>query len=88
MNRMRTEDNRKAVEKAIEAADMFGSKYIVFHPGYIEIGGSCSITNLVDLMRGYDDRLHLEVVPVLAYEERLVFPLHTVDDYKRLFYRR
>jgi len=36
-------------------------------------------------MRKIDDpRIVLEVVPVFAYNERFVFPVHSVEDYKKL----
>jgi sugar phosphate isomerase/epimerase len=80
--------NASAIEKALEAADKFpGCRYVVFHPGYVaeKQAEECSLKNLRILMREYDDpRIHLEVVPVFAYPERHVFPLHTVDDYKEL----
>jgi len=88
MNMLRNQLNDNAIGNAIAAADEFSAEYIVFHPGYVEKGlhgENCSLENLCQIMRRYDDeRLHLEVVPVFAYGERLVFPIHSVDDYKRL----
>ena len=89
MNRFRNQLlNVNAIENALSAADKFGAEYIVFHPGYIEKGlhgENCNLENLYRIMRSYDDsRILLEVVPVFAYKERLVFPMHSVDDYKTL----
>ncbi|MBW2981457.1 sugar phosphate isomerase/epimerase [Candidatus Woesearchaeota archaeon] len=88
MNRLyRSVYNPPAISKAMKAADEIPEcKYVVFHPGYIaERAEECSLDNLEKLMRRYDDeRFHLEVVPVFAYQERYVFPVHSVEDYKRL----
>jgi len=88
MNRQRDTQNRRALEAALKAADSFPScRYIVFHPGYIEANDSdnCGLENLFGLMKEYDDsRIFLEFVPVFAYAERHVFPVHHVDSWKTL----
>lgn len=89
MNKARNKKlNSNAIENAISAADNLNVEYIVFHPGYIEKGRqgeNCNLENLYQFMRNYDDpRILLEIVPVFAYKERFVFPLHSVDDYKIL----
>jgi len=80
--------NDKSLTSAIEAADKFHVQYIIFHPGYIErgvYGERCNLRQLYSTMNQIkDSRLLLEIVPVFAYKERNIFPLHSVDDYKHL----
>ena len=88
MNRARNDNNVKALEKALDAADRFENcRYVVMHPGRVEKGYKehCSLAYLYKLMQMYDDpRLCLEIIPVFSREPRDVFPMHSVDDFKRL----
>jgi len=81
-------NNSVAIEKTLKATNKLSEcKYIIFHPGYVggELEESCSLGNLKFLMREYPNPLiNLETVPVFAYPERYVFPIHSVEDYKSL----
>jgi endonuclease IV len=53
-DRARREVNLESVRFAQEAADMFGSKYIILHPGKKD--GDSSVRNIIDFYRELGDR--------------------------------
>ncbi len=64
----RREINLSALEKALEIADHFKSKKIIFHPELIE-HNSCSVDNLVEfIITNNDSRLMIENMPFSSEE--------------------
>ncbi len=88
MNRARNIINEKALGAVITANSKFDKcRYIVMHPGRVEKGyeEDCSFKYLYGLMKDYPyPKLCLEFVPVFSRASRDVFPMHSVDDFKRL----
>lgn len=75
--------NKQAFDYVEEAAKTFTSiHYQLFHAGHMIANEDCSFKYLFDFIGQHRlEKLMIEFEPFFSYKERLVFPLHTVEEW-------
>ena len=56
--------------------------YILFHPGHLIANSACSFEHFFSFVSQHSiEKLHFEFEPFFSYSDRLVFPLHQVNEW-------
>lgn len=77
--------NKEAFDYTQKAANFFPNiDYILFHPGHIIPNTRCSFETIQQFIsKNRFDKLSIEFEPFFAYNQRYIFPIHSIDDWVR-----
>tara|TARA_B100001989_G_scaffold11710_1_gene7443 strand:+ start:517 stop:1296 length:780 start_codon:yes stop_codon:yes gene_type:complete len=75
--------NKQAFDYVEQASTVFDSiHYQLFHAGHMIANKDCSFKHIFNFIQQHKlEKLMIEFEPFFSYKERLVFPLHTVEEW-------